>query len=117
MMASKRFCAINSASAVAWWGMGATKSRTISKLTRLIPDVSARPGLSASSLVSSKSAAAGIGCGVAPAARIIAARFAPLRTVTWSPRSTRPCATFSSGPMCPIGDSAAIKTSAMVVLP
>ena len=52
--------------------------------------------------------------GVAPAARISRRDGAAVRTVTWSPRSTRPCATFSSGPMCPIGDSAAIETFAIV---
>ena len=45
MMASKRFCAINSASAVAWWGMGATKSRTMIEVDPLDTRRFGAPGI------------------------------------------------------------------------
>ena len=82
-----------------------------------MPEVLARPGLSASSRAKLRSASCGSVAGVAPTARIMPARSAVVSTVTRSPRSTRPRATFSSGPICPMGDSAAIKISAIVCAP
>src|SRR6478752_417951 len=112
MIASKRVAASALASSAAWWGIGARNNRVMARLSALAFEV--LPRLDASNGESSKSAALGSGCGWAPAARMALVCTGPVMMVTRSPRATRSCATLSSGLMWPVGDSAAMRISAIV---
>src|SRR4051812_39002596 len=85
----------------------------IATLSALTFDIPLR--LAASNGKSSKSASADSGCDCAPTAWTASVWAAPVMTVTLLPLATRSWAMASRGVMCPIGDSAAMRISAMVV--